>query len=79
MVKLNVPVPVCDLPFRVHGKRMKYVVTYFDGSQYVAFGFLYSVRQTFDALVRRLNFDSKIDAVTMYCPDGTPLCCCYRV
>lgn len=78
MVKLNVPVPVCDLPFRVHGLNMKYVVTFTDGSEYVAFGILYSVRQMFDSLVQRVGFDSNIEAVRVYCPNGVGLCCCYK-
>lgn len=78
MVNLFVPLPVCDLPFRVHGQNMKYVVTFSDGSEYVAFGILYSVAQMFNSLQNRLRMDSNIDAVRVYCPNGVGLCCCYR-
>lgn len=78
MVKLIVPVPVSDLPFRVHGMNMKYVVTFSDGSEYVAFGILYSVAQMFNSLQNRLRMDSNIEAVSVYCPNGVGICCCYR-
>ena len=78
MVKLNVPVASCDLPFRVHGQNLKYVVTFYDGSEYVAYKVCYSICQMFNALKVRLSWDDKIVAVRVYHPNGVGLCCCSR-
>lgn len=78
MVELVVPVPVCDIPERVHGVDATFQVLYADGRDCGYQGSIGSVSMLFDSLVARLSRDLSILYVSVFLPSGRCLCSCYR-
>lgn len=78
MVELIVPVPVCDIPERVHGEVATFQVLYADGRDCGYRGTIHSVTMLFEALVARLSRDLSILYVSVYLPSGRCLCSCVR-
>ena len=74
MVNLSVPVPLCDIPERIHGAAAVYEVIYKDGSKRSYRGVIHSVNWLFDALVSRLNRDGSIMYVGVSLLSGRFLC-----
>lgn len=78
MVNFSVPTPICDLPFRVHGRIVDFYVYYADGSfKHVQdrVGSFYLLRE---ALVNRLSRDLSINRVRVRLCEGVTLCECFR-
>lgn len=78
MVELIVPVPVCDIPERIHGDGAKFSVTYSDGRTVDYPGSISVIGWLFDALVARLSRDASIDSVSVFLSSGRLLCRCGR-
>lgn len=78
MVELSVPVPICDIPERVHGVDATFQVLYADGRDCGYRGRIGSVSMLFDSLVARLSRDLSILYVGVYLPSGRCLCECVR-
>lgn len=74
MVNLSVPVPLCDIPERIHGASATFEVVYKDGSKRSYRGVIHSVNWLFDALVSRLNRDESIMYVGVSLLSGRFLC-----
>ena len=78
MVNFSVPTPICDLPFRVHGRFVDFCVYYANGSfkrVQGSVGSFYLLRQ---ALIDRLTRDLSINRVIVRLCEGVTLCECFR-
>ena len=74
MVNLNVPIPLCEIPERIHGASAIFEVIYSNGSKRSYRGVIYSVNWLFDALVSRLFRDGSIMYVGVSLLSGRFLC-----
>lgn len=78
MVSLYIPTPVLEIPERVHGQALRFVVTYCHGGSRVFSGRCGAVSRLFSALRGRLVRDRSILLVEVYLPSGRLLCSCQR-
>lgn len=78
MVNFIVPTPICDLPFRVHGRFVDFCVYYADGSFRRVQGSVGSFYLLREALINRLSRDISINRVRVRLCEGVTLCECYR-
>ena len=78
MVRLYIPTPVLEIPERVHGQALRFVVTYVSGCSFDYPGRCGAVSRLFSALRDRLGRDRSIVDVCVYLPSGRLLCECYR-
>ena len=77
MVTLNVPVPICDFPERVHGASAIFEVVYRSGVSRDFLGVIHSVSGLFDALVNRLYHDGSIMYIGVSLRSGRIVCEAY--
>ena len=77
MVTLNVPVPICDIPERVHGASAVFEVVYRDGVSHDYTGVIHSVSGLLDDMVSRLYRDASIMYIGVSLCSGRFVCEAY--
>lgn len=77
MVALNVPIPICDIPERVHGASAVFEVIYRNGVSRDFIGVIHSVSGLFDDMVNRLYRDGSIMYIGVSLKSGRFVCEAY--
>lgn len=77
MVSLNVPIPVCDIPERIHGASAVFEVVYRNGVSRDFIGVIHSVSGLFDDMVNRLYLDGSIMYIGVSLKSGRFVCEAY--
>lgn len=77
MVSLNVPIPICDFPERVHGAAAVFEVVYRNGVSRDYVGVIHSVNGLFQDMVSRLYRDESIMYIGVSLCSGRFVCEAY--